>query len=259
MKTQSLVLRFIFTFTIGVAFIVMVMMLFSSCKNETPGTPGTLQLRATTPKLMLKSGTLASVGGATFTLDAAKVEIKNLRVEENSGNDVQNQNGSQSGSDGIDGAEKNSTLETDSAGDIMLAGPYLLDILNGTASIDQVTVQPGTFKKVDFEFYAGPENSNHSIELSGKFTNAQGVTVPFTLTSDFAGTVQLPLAGSGLQVSSGGTSTLSILFDVNNWLSSLDLNTATQANGKITISSNENQGLYQAFVTELSKHIEIEN
>ncbi len=262
MKTQSLVLRFIFTFTIGVAFIVMVMMLFSSCKNEASGTPGTLQLKATTPKLFLKSGVLASVGGTTITLDAAKVEIKNLRVEENSGNDVQNQSGGQSGSTGSDGkdvAETSSPAETGSAGDLLLSGPYLLDIINGSASIDQVTVQPGTYKKVNFDFYAGNENNGHSISLSGLFTNAQGGIVPFTLTSDFAGTVQLPLAGSGLQVSSGGTSTISILFDVNNWLSSLDLGTATQANGKITISNNENQGLYLAFITELSKHIEIAN
>ncbi len=261
MKTQSLVLRFILTFTIGVAFIVMVTMLFSSCKNEASGTPGTLQLKATTPKLFLKSGVLASVGGATITLDAAKVEIKNLRVEENSGNDVQNQSGGQSGSTGNDGkeaTEKTSTAETGSAGDLLLSGPYLLDIINGSASIDQVTVLPGTYKKVNFDFYAGNENNGHSIVISGTFTNASGATVPFTLVSDASNAIQLPLSGTGISVSSGGTATISIVFDVNNWLNKLDFNTAIQSNGQITISNTENTQLYQAFLATLAQYIDIQ-
>lgn len=259
MKTQSLVLRLIFTFTIGVAFIVMVMMLFSSCKNETSGTPGTLQLKATTPKLFLKSGVLASVGGAIITLDEAKLEIRDLRIEENSGNDHQNQSGDQSTNAGKDTSEKSMKAESADAGDILLAGPYLLDIINGSASIDQINVQPGTYKKVNFDFYAGNENNDHSISLSGLFTNSKGIIVPFTLTSDFAETVQLPLAGNGLQVNSGGTTTISILFDVNNWLSKLDFNTANQVNGRINITKDENSGLYLAFLSSLSRHIEIEN
>lgn len=261
MKTQNLVLRFILTFAVGVGFIVMVMMVFSSCKNEPVGTPGNVQLKATTPKLMLKSGTLAAAGGATIKLDAALVEIKNLRIEENSGNDVQNQSGNQSGdksNDGKEAAEKNSTAEGGDQGDILLPGPYSLDIISGSAAIDQVSVQPGTYKKVDFNFSAGTGSNGHSITLSGVYTNAQGVAVPFMLTSDFAGTVQLPLAGNGLQVNSGTTSSISILFDDNNWLNALDLSTATVSNGQININATANKTLYEAFVSALSQHIEIE-
>lgn len=259
MKTQSLVLRFLFTFTIGVAFIVMVMLVFSSCKNEHSGAPGTLQLKASSHSLTMKSATITSLNGASITLDAAKIEIRNLIVEENSGNDSQVQSGDQAGTDGKDGNEKSSKPEAGDGGNLKLAGPYLLNILSGTASIDQVPVQPGTYKKVDFEFFAGPENSNHSIVLSGTFTNAQGISVPFTLTSEFAETIQLPLAGGGIQVNSGGTSSISILFDVNNWLNKLDLTTATVNNGQISINKNENSGLYQAFIAELLKHVEAEN
>lgn len=258
MKTQSLVLRFLLTFSIGVAFILIVMLVFSSCKNEQSGAPGTLQLKANSNQL-LKSATIASVNGASITLNAAKVEIRNLRIEENSGNDNQNQSGDQSGNDGKDSNEKSSKSETGDAGDILLPGPYLLDILSGTVSIDQITVQPGTYKKVDFEFFAGPENSSHSIVLSGAYTNAQNISVPFTLTSEFAKTVQLPLAGNGIQVNSGGISSISILFDVNNWLNKLDFSTAIVNNGQISINKDENSGLYLAFLSALSKHVEIEN
>lgn len=256
MKTQNLVLRFLVTFTIGVAFILMVTMLFSSCKNDASEAPGTLQLKAGSQNQGLKSASITSVNGSIL-LNAATVEIKNLRVEENSGNDIQN--GDQSADANDNEKEKSSKSENNEGGDLMLSGPYLLDILNGSASIDQVTVQPGTYKKVDFDFFAGPENSNHSIELSGIFTNAQGIAIPFTLTSEFAETVQLPLAGNGVQVSSGGLSTISILFDVNNWLGKLDLNTATPDNGHISITKDKNTGLYIAFLSELSKHIEIDN
>ena len=255
MKTQNLVLRFFILFTIGITFIILVSMVFSSCKNEQSGAPGTLQLKASTNQT-LKSATIASVNGASITLDGATVEIKNLRIEENSGND--NQNGDQSGNDGKDSNEKNSKSEAGDAGDILLPGPYLLDILSSTASIDQVTVQPGTYKKVDFEFFAGSENSSHSIVLSGTYTNTQGIAIPFILNTEFAETVQLPLAGSGIQVSSGSISSISILFDINNWLNKLDFSTANQSNGQININKDENSGLYLAFLSALSKHIEIE-
>ncbi|MFY9153229.1 MAG: hypothetical protein WAO52_14530 [Prolixibacteraceae bacterium] len=253
MKTQNLVLRFFILFTIGIAFIILVSMVFSSCKNEQSGAPGTLQLKASSNQT-LKSATIAFVNGASITLDAAKVEIKNLRIEENSGND--NQSGNQSGNDGKDGNEKSSKSEAGDAGDIILAGPYLVDILSGTGSIDQVTVLPGTYKKVDFDFATGSENNGHSIVLSGTFTNALGTAIPFKLTSEIAETVQLPLAGNGVQIISGGIVSISILFDVNNWINKLDLNTAAVNNGEIIINSSENQELYLTFKTEVMKNIE---
>lgn len=255
MKTQSLVLRFLFTFTIGVAFIIMVMLVFSSCKNEPSGAPGTIQLKATSQSQGLKSAKI-ELSNVTIELQTASIEIKNLQIEENSGED--NQQGNQSGNDGKDKGEKESKSNKGDGGDLLLAGPYLLNVLNNSATIDQVPVQPGTYKKVNFEFFAGSENSNHSISLSGTFTNAQGISVPFTLTSEFAETIQLPLAGSGIQVNSGGISSISILFDVNNWLNKLDLTAAIVNNGQISINKVENPGLYLAFITEVSKHVEIE-
>jgi len=242
------------SFTMMIALLMAVT--FTQCKNEQSGVPGTLQLKASSNQT-LKSATITSVNGASITLDVAKVEIKNLRIEENSGND--NQDGDQSGNEGNYSNEKNSKSESGDAGDILFPGPYLLDIQGGSASIDQVDVQPGTYKKVDFEFVAGSENNSHSIVLSGIYTNAQGMTVPFTLTSEFAETVQLPLVGDGIQVTSGSISSISILFDVNNWLNKLDFSSANQSNGQIIINKEENSGLYLTFLSSLSQHIEIEN
>jgi len=243
------------TFLIGIALIIIITFSFSQCKKDNSVKPGTIQLKATSQSMGLKSATIASVAG-TITLQTATVEIGNLRIEENSGND--NQNGDQSGNDGVGGNEKNSKAETGVAGDLHLAGPYLLDILNGSASIDKVTVQPGIYKKVNFEFIAGSENKGHSIALSGVFVNAQGVSIPFTLTSEVVETIQLPLTGSGIQVNSGNMVSISILFDVSSWLTILDFSTASQNGGRININKDENTALYLAFITEVSKNIDIE-
>jgi hypothetical protein len=255
MKTKSVVLLLILTFTIGIALIVMTMMIFSCCKKENSGTIGTLQLQADTPKSFLRSEAIATIDGSFITLKSVQVEVMNLRIEGNSL--PNNQKNIQSGDSGlrlgID--EKN---EFGNTADSLLTGPYLLDIFNGTASIDEVPIQPGAYKKVEFEFFAGPDNNNHSLALSGTFTNAQGVPVPFTLTSEFSEIIHLPLVGRGLKVNSGNIISITILFDVSTWLNKLDFNTANQTNGKICITKEENRELYNAFLAQVSQHIDIE-
>jgi len=276
MKTRVLFKKSI-TFLVGVVLIIIISIGFTRCKKDSSVTPGTIQLKATSQSMGLKSATVVSLAGTfktiyllspisglksativssagTLILQTAMVEIGNLRIEENSGNDVQNND--QYGNDGAGGIESSTKSESGDAGDLQLAGPYLLDILNGSASIDKVTVPPGTYKKVNFDFVAGSENKGHSIALSGNFVNAQGVSIPFTLTSEIAEMIQLPLTGNGIQVTSGNIVPVSILFDISNWLNKLDFNTATQNKGQITISNVENQGLYQAFMTQVMKNIE---
>ena len=254
MKTKSAVLRLILIFAIGIALIVMILIVFSGCKNKYSGTIGTLQLEADTPNSFLRAGDLTTIGGA-ITLNSVQVEIKNLRIVRNS---VQNdQDNSQSGNSGIQLGidEKN---ELGNMADSLLTGPYLLDILSGTASIDEVPIQPGIYRRVEFEYFAGPDNNNHSLALSGTFTNAQGVPVPFTLTSEFSEIIHLPLAGRGLKVHSGNIISITILFDVSKWLNKLDFNTANQTNGEICITKDENRDLYNAFLAQVLKHMDIE-
>jgi hypothetical protein len=254
MKIQSLVLRLILTFTIGIALIVMVMMIFSGCTNNRSGAIGTLQLQADTPKSFLRAENLAAIGGA-ITLKSVQVEIKNLRIVRNSV--PKNQNNNESGDSGIHfGIDEKIGLGN--MADSLLTGPYLLNILSGTASIDEVPIQTGIYKKFEFEYFAGPDNNNHSIALSGTFTNAQGVPVPFTLTSEFSEIIHLPLVGRGLKVNSGNIISLTILFDVSKWLHKLDFNTANQTNGEIFITKDENRDLYNVFLAQVSKHIDIE-
>ncbi len=189
----------------------------------------------------------------TVDIQTATVEIQNLVVEENSGNDVQNEGNNNDGKDN----EKESTSTENDGGDVTLAGPYVLDVINGLATIDQIDVQPGTYKKVDFDFVAGPENNGNSIVISGVYTSA-GVATPFEITSNLAATVQLLLANI-VNVNSGSTVSVSIVFDVAGWLSTIDFENAILTVDKIIINANENASLYNSFVAALNQHIEAES
>jgi hypothetical protein len=222
------------------------------------GTPGTIQLNASSQSSGVKSATIETAAGE-ISLQSATVEIKNLQIEENSGEN--NGGGHQDGNnnDGKkDGNEKEGGNKEGDDGDIMLAGPYVLDIAAGTATIDEVEAQPGFYQKVNFDFAGGTENGGNSIALSGNYTSKTGSTIPFVLSSNIEANVQLPLV-KGITVNSGSTVSVSIVFDVAGWLKGLDFENATQTDGKIIISQTQNISLYNAFIEAVSKNIEVED
>lgn len=245
MKTKSLVTVF------GMFLLALS---FSACnKNDIAVIPGTIQLNASTKSATVKSAAIQIASG-TLSLQTAAVEIQNLVIEENSGNDNQDEGNY---NDGNESDSETNNVEYD-GGDVVLPGPYVLDIVNGAATIDQVDVQPGTYKKVDFDFVAGPENNGNSIVITGEYTSATGIATPFELTSDLSSTVQLPLTNS-INVSSGGTVSVSVVFDVQNWLSGLDFENASLTENKIIINAQQNTSLYNSFVAAVNQHIEIED
>lgn len=201
-------------------------------------------------------------------LTSANISIAGLQIEENSGNDVQQQVGDQQqggvedhgGSEANDNEKKNEGTETGNE-DILLPGPFSLDISGGNALIDQVNVYPGTFKKVDFSFQASniaPFNG-HSIVIKGKFVTANSSTTLFILQSDFVKQVQLPLANGGITVKSNSTVSVSIVFDLKAWLGNLDLTGVTLTNGKIIINKMNNASLLAAFEANVAANIDVEN
>lgn len=254
MKTKSLV---------TVVGVFLLALSFSACnKDGTTGLPGTIQLNASTKSATTVQSDVIQTASGTLAIQTATVEIQNLVIEENSGNDNQDEGNYNDGTDSNDGTDNESDSETTNAendgGDVVLPGPYVLDIVNGAATIDQVNVQPGTYKKVDFDFVPGPENNGNSILITGEYTSAAGVAIPFELTGDLSSTVQLPLTNS-INVISGSTVPVSIVFDVQSWLSGLDFESAALTENKIIINAQQNASLYNSFVAAVNQHIEIED
>ena len=163
----------------------------------------------------------------TLNITSVIINISDLHIKEDSGND-----------------------------DVILQGPYTIEISNAIASLDKVDVFPGTYKKVDLTFQTSDSKTlnGHSIIITGYYINADGSTLPFTLSSDFTKQIQLSLVNDGVTVSENSTVSILIVFDANTWLSVLDFADAHITNGEITIDNNNNTSLLNAFEANLSSH-----
>lgn len=196
---------------------------------------------------------------SAFTLNSAKVSISDLVIEENSGNDVEQQGEHNDGGNDVENDSNNETGgEKD---DVILPGPYMLDVLNGSLSIDQVAVYPGTFKKVDFKFNVSNKAGfgGNSIVVKGSYQKPDGTAVPVTLRSDFHQQVQLPIANSGITVAANNAITLTIVLDIQLWISNIDLSGAILTNNEIIIDKTINADLLTLFESNLASSIEVED
>jgi hypothetical protein len=222
---------------------------FSACKkNDSNQKSSTLSVKAVAKVISAK--------GDSLSIKTADVNIANLQIEENSGNDGENVGGgdNETGGNDVEGGNENDN------GDIVLAGPYSLDIASGSASIGQVNIYPGTFKKVDLDFQTSSSSTYNgsSIFITGTYTDNSGTIIPFKIYSSFAQQVQLPIAGNGITVAANSMVTIDIVFDVNAWLTGLDFASATITNGVILINSANNTSLLTTFELNLSKYIDAE-
>jgi hypothetical protein len=205
-------------------------------------------------------GTKKAANSATlFTLNSAKISISDLIIEENSGNDVEQQGDH---NDGGNDAENNTDNEAGGEnGDVLLPGPYILDVVNGSLSIDQVAVYPGTFKKVDFSFNVSNEAGfgGNSIVVTGSYQKSDGTVLPFTLRSDFSQQVQLPIAGGGITLAVNSNITITIVLDIQSWINNIDLPGAILTNNEIIIDKTVNADLLNLFEANLALSIEVED
>ncbi len=238
--------------------LVAIILLVTNCtRDNTPATKSSkLAVDVTS---VSKNVTLKSVDAVpSFELITFKINISDVVVEENSGNDVE-QNGNYNDG-GNDNASSDSSSES-SNGDIVLSGPFIIDVINGTANLGEADVYPGTFKKVDFTFLsnADTEFGGHSIMLSGNYTTMDGTVIPVTLKSSFDQQVQIALANGGVSVQANSKVTLSIVLDAQTWVESIDLANATVSNNEIIIDENNNSDLLTQFNTNLLSKVAVED
>lgn len=195
-----------------------------------------------------------------FKLTDFSVNLIELVIEENSGNDVESEGNDQNDkNDKNDGKEdKNDGTEAE---DVFLPGPFPLDLTSGSAFIEKVEVYPGTFKKINFTFdpSSNADFVGSSIVIAGDYTMPDESVIPVLLLSDFDGQIQLPLANGGVTVANNSSVDISITLDAQNLLSSVDLSSATVKNGKIAIDKTNNADLLAQFEENLSQFIDVED
>lgn len=213
-------------------------------------------------KVGVLKGASSMKGSSTtngFTLNSVKINIAYLIIEENSGNDVEQQGNHNDG--GNDNENKSKEGSNGENGDVLLPGPYVLDVIDGKLTIDQVDVYPGTFKKVDFSFLINNEAGfgGNSIVVSGSYQRTDGSVLPVLLKSDFNQQVQLKLANGGVIAAAKSTVALSIVLDIPAWINRLNLSTAVVLNNEILIDKTNNPELLNLFESNLTSNIEVED
>lgn len=211
---------------------------------------------ATGGRIVTSSGLIVTSNGS-LEVSSFVVSMANIRIEENSGNDVEQTGGSDTNDGGSDAAESTSTPEGSETSDIILAGPFTVDAVNGTVSLQKVDVYPGTFKKVNFSLLPqtiAPFDGN-SIVVKGNFKSGSTST-PFVIHSSLSNYIQLPLQGTGITVKDKGAVTITIVVDVAALLNNLDLSGATVSNGEIHVDATSNSGLLKTFEGNFVKFTE---
>jgi hypothetical protein len=248
----------------SIGMIAIICLLVTSCAKDNSSLVKSSKLAVNFSTI--KGGVLKNAGSTKgssttngFTLNSVKISIANLIIEENSGNDVEQQgNHNDGGSDKENNSKEGANGEN---GDVLLPGPYVLDVIDGKLTLDQVDIYPGTFKKVDFTFLINNEAGfgGTSIIVNGGYQKTDGTVIPVVLKSEFNQQVQLPLASGGVIAAANSTVALSIVLDIPAWINSLDLSTAVVLNNEILIDNTNNPELLKFFESNLTSNIEVED
>lgn len=238
--------------------------------NSTARTSTVLMKASVSPSAMntdAASGTMLNsipIPGGSLDINTAMVNVSKIQIEENSGNDVEqggeHNGGEQGGADNEVEGPDNEKGAPEAEQDIIVNGPFALDISNGEAAIQSVDIYPGTFKKVDLTFSINTSSpfNGKTIVINGTFTPNGGSATPFSLKSEFSKEVQMPIAGGGITVPANATIAVTVTFNLAGWFDKVDLTSAQISNGEILIDSANNTALLSAFETNLAKYVDVE-
>lgn len=152
------------------------------------------------------------------------------------------------GNDG-DGNDGNGSVDDATELDeVSLRGPFAFDLAAGPAVLDQVSVFPGTFDRVDLHYVLAAESpfDGASIVVEGTFVTDQGST-PFTLRSAFVGKSRVAIAGGSITVTENSVVPVELAFDLQAMLGGLDVASAVVDGGEILIDGTTNSSLLAAF------------
>lgn len=187
----------------------------------------------TIPEIVVNDGTL-DVQSAVFSIDSVVIE-----EHTDEGDDDEH------GEHGTD----NESEDNGDDEEIVMPGPFTVDIASGDVELGTVSVFPGTFTKVEVELR--PNGQPHSIVINGTYEATAGGSTPFTLHSAFSGNFEAPLANGGITVSEKSMVPIIVSFDLAGMFDGLDFAGATVSGGEILIDETNNPALLQAFEAQL--------
>jgi len=190
----------------------------------------------------------------TLDLQAALLGIDRVEIEENTG-----EGGGKKGKN--DGEGKGGGKGGEETDDIVLVGPFSLDIASGSAVLGSVMVFPGTFRQAELTLRVDPlpPMSDDSIQVTGLWHPSGGGAVPVSLHSELHTQIEVPIANGGIIVGANTVVSIELTFDLAAIFGNLDLSTAVVENGEILIDATHNVALLGQFEHNVASFVELEN
>jgi len=209
--------------------------------------------------------TIAVVGG-TVALQSASFSIQRVHIEEDAegeGTGEHQGGGEQQGGEQQGGEHQGGGQQGGGQGqeqeDVVIEGPFAIDIASGGAVLQSVAVFPGTFRRAELEPHleAQPPFDGDSIVIQGQFQpTGGGAAIPFTLQSHLVRELEVPIANGGVTVASNTTVAFTVTFDLAAMFAHLDLHSAVVESGAIAIDDSHNAAVLAAFEHHLEDALE---
>lgn len=244
-----------------IIFVLALILQLGCNKNSSPSTTEPLAksvivlMKASAVKTTGTDLSDIPVGSGVLNIVQALIHINDIEIEENFSHRDE-----QEGEHDDDDEDNESENENDDQDEIILKGPFTLNISSGKAFIDSVNVYPGTFTKVELEFSTAKKQpfNGASILISGIFNRNDEQSIPFLLALAFDDEIEATLESGGLTVEAKSTVSVTILFDLINWFAGMDFSVAQISEDKIIIDNQHNNNLLSLFENNLNQNIEVE-
>ena len=201
-----------------------------------------------------------NLANGALDLQTAMFSIDNVSIEENTGEGSGQNGGAEGKGENEGGKEGGNEGGENESEDIVLTGPFSIDIATGGAVLDSVPVFPGTFRQADLEFHTALQApfAGHSIHVAGHYLPAVGSPIPFTLHSDFTQQIQVPVDNGGVTVTANTVMPIALTFDLTALFGDLDFASAAVVNGEILIDDAHNANLLAMFEANLADFVDLE-
>jgi hypothetical protein len=178
--------------------------------------------------------------------------------DDHSGNDNSGHDDSDDDSSDDNSSDDNSDDSFDDSDfDIEYEGRFVVDLIAGTSNPDFgiADVYPGIYKEIELKLEPILENG-HSIFI--EFTYNVDVSEPVTVQYSTDEHIEFEIErSSGIQLEGGALNQILILFDLDRFLESININEANaDVDGIVRINSNSNSDIATAIWSKLNQMME---
>lgn len=232
---------------------LVLMLIMASCSNDSGSSKNKINISAkanyTNTAGRLSNGTALT---SNIVLTSFKINIKEIefKLSEASDDDDDSSDDNGNGDNDNDGYY-------DSDDEVGLQGPWELDLLNQSAPITTVTIANGTYEEVEFELNKSLQSSsplfNKTIEIRGTIDGT-----PFVFWHNFEEDFSIDYEDNNQSlVINNNSYDLVFNFDLNQWLSGVDLSAAVDGDGDglIEIGPDDTDG-NNALANQLNEDLE---